>query len=104
MGARTDLRALAHSGILGLTVALTVAAIVGKQVCGLAVVDKGVDRVFVGLAMIPRGEVGLVVAGIGQGIRVHGEPMIDAATFSAVVIMVVVTTVATPPLLKWRSS
>jgi len=104
MGARTDLRALAHPEILGLTFALTAAAIVGKQVCGLAVVDKGVDRVFVGLAMIPRGEVGLVVAGIGQGIRVHGEPMIDAATFSAVVIMVVVTTVATPPLLKWRSS
>jgi Kef-type K+ transport system membrane component KefB len=104
MGARTDLRALAHADILGLTFALTAAAIVGKQVCGLAVVDKGVDRIFVGLAMIPRGEVGLVVAGIGQGIRVHGEPMIDAATFSAVVIMVVVTTVATPPLLKWRSS
>jgi Kef-type K+ transport system membrane component KefB len=104
MGARTDLRALAHADILGLTFALTAAAIAGKQVCGLAVVDKGVDRVFVGLAMIPRGEVGLVVAGIGQGIRVHGEPMIDAGTFSAVVIMVVVTTVATPPLLKWRSS
>jgi Kef-type K+ transport system membrane component KefB len=103
MGARTDLRALAHADILGLTLALTTAAVVGKQVCGLAVVDKGVDRIFVGLAMIPRGEVGLVVAGIGQGIRVHGEPMIDAATFSAVVIMVVVNTVATPPLLKLRS-
>jgi len=104
MGTRTDLRALAHPEILGLTVALTIAAVIGKQVCGLAVVDKGVDRVFVGLAMIPRGEVGLVVAGIGETVRVHGERMIDSATFSAVVIMVVVTTVATPPLLKWRSS
>jgi Kef-type K+ transport system membrane component KefB len=104
MGARTDLRALAHPEILGVTVALTVAAIVGKQVCGLAVLEKGVDRVFVGLAMIPRGEVGLVVAGIGESVRVRGEPMIDSATFSAVVIMVVVTTVLTPPLLKWRSS
>jgi Kef-type K+ transport system membrane component KefB len=104
MGARTDLRALAHPEILGLTFALTAAAIVGKQVCGLAVLEKRVDRVFVGLAMIPRGEVGLVVAGIGESIHVRGEPMIDSATFSAVIIMVVVTTVVTPPLLKWRSS
>ena len=70
---------------------------------GIRVVDKGIDRIFVGLAMIPRGEVGLVIASIGQSIRVRGEPMIDQATFSAVVVMVVVTTVATPPLLKWRS-
>jgi Kef-type K+ transport system membrane component KefB len=80
-----------------------VAAIVGKQICGLAVLEKGLDRVFVGLGMIPRGEVGLVVASIGQQLSVRGKPMIDSATFSAVVIMVMVTTLLTPPLLKWRS-
>jgi Kef-type K+ transport system membrane component KefB len=104
MGVRTDLLALSQLQILGLAGALTLAAIIGKQICGLAVLEKGLDRVFVGLAMIPRGEVGLVVASIGQGITVRGEPMIDTATFSAVVIMVMVTTLITPPLLKWRSA
>jgi len=103
MGVRTDLFALAKPQILGLAIAITLAAIVGKQICGLAVLEKGVDRVFVGLAMIPRGEVGLVVASIGQELTVRGKRMIDSATFSAVVIMVMVTTLLTPPLLKWRS-
>jgi Kef-type K+ transport system membrane component KefB len=104
MGVRTDLRALSQLPILGLAGALTAAAIVGKQICGLAVLEKGVDRVFIGLGMIPRGEVGLVVASIGQEMTVRGEPMIDTGTFSAVVIMVMVTTLITPPLLKWRSA
>ncbi len=103
MGARTDLFALANPQVLGLAAAITVAALAGKQICGLAVLEKGLDRVFVGLGMIPRGEVGLVVASIGQQLSVHGQPMIDSATFSAVVIMVMVTTLLTPPLLKWRA-
>jgi Kef-type K+ transport system membrane component KefB len=104
MGMRTDLSAFLRPEILGIAAALTAAAIVGKQICGAAVLERGVDRIFVGLGMIPRGEVGLVIASIGQGIRVRGEPMIDEATFSAVVVMVIVTTLITPPLLKWRGT
>ena len=50
--------------------------------------------------MIPRGEVGLTFAGIGSSLLVGGEPVFGAETFSAMVVMVVVTTLATPPLLK----
>ncbi len=46
--------------------------------------------------MMPRGEVGLVFASIGISLNV-----IDKAMFSAVLMMVMVTTLATPPLLKW---
>ena len=46
--------------------ALTLAAILGKQACGLAVVEKGLDRLSVGLGMVPRGEVGLIFAGQGK--------------------------------------
>jgi len=102
MGVRTDLSALLDPHLLGLFAALTVAAVIGKQVCGLAALERGIDRVFVGLAMIPRGEVGLIVAGIGLSTTVHGEPMIDRGVFSAVVAMVAATTLMTPPLLKWR--
>ena len=85
---------------------LTLAAIIGKQICSLAVLERGLNRLAVGLGMIPRGEVGLIFAGIGatlvlpnaQGIN---EPVIGAATFGVVVIMVIVTTLVTPPALKW---
>jgi hypothetical protein len=52
--------------------------------------------------MIPRGEVGLIFAGIGATLMLRGQPVIDAVVFSAVVIMVALTTVMTPPLLVWR--
>jgi len=51
--------------------------------------------------MIPRGEVGLIFANIGLALTVRGEPVIDRSTFSAVVVMVMVTTLVTPPALKW---
>jgi hypothetical protein len=54
--------------------------------------------------MIPRGEVGLIFANVGTTLVVHDTPVVDGATFSAVVVMVIVTTMVTPPALKWRLS
>jgi Kef-type K+ transport system membrane component KefB len=104
MGMRTDLRSIVEPGILGLAAALTVAAIIGKQACSLGVLDKGVDRVTVGIGMIPRGEVGLIFANIGLALSIGGQRIVDHATFSAVVVMVVVTTLVTPPALRWSLS
>lgn len=106
MGLKVDLRLFVRLDILGFAATLTIAAIVGKQVCGLAVLDRGVNRVAVGLGMIPRGEVGLIFAGIGATLMLPtsagvNEPVINAATFGAVVIMVIITTLVTPPSLKW---
>jgi Kef-type K+ transport system membrane component KefB len=104
MGMRTDLRAFTLPGVAGLAAALTVAAIVGKQVCGLAVLQRGLDRISVGIGMVPRGEVGLIFANIGLGLTSGGVPVIDRSTFSAVVVMVIITTLLTPPALKWSLS
>src|SRR5688572_19740493 len=101
MGMRTDLGYFAQPGVFGLAAALTLAAIVGKQACALGVLGKRVDRLTVGLGMIPRGEVGLIFANIGLALSVGGERIISDSTFSAVVIMVIVTTMVTPPALKW---
>jgi Kef-type K+ transport system membrane component KefB len=106
MGLKVDLSALASVEVLGLAAALTAAAIIGKQACSLGVMRRGVGRLAVGLGMIPRGEVGLIFAGIGATLmlpnaRGVGEPVIGTATFGAVVIMVVITTLVTPPALKW---
>lgn len=101
MGMRTDLKSFAQPGVLGLAAALTVAAILGKQACSLGVLGKGIDRLSVGIGMIPRGEVGLIFANIGLTLTIAGERIVDTSTFSAVVVMVIVTTMVTPPALKW---
>jgi len=106
MGLKVDLRLFARLDILGFAGLLTLAAIVGKQVCGLAVLERGINRLAVGLGMIPRGEVGLIFAGIGATLMLPSvagvnEPVISPATFGAVVIMVIITTLITPPSLKW---
>ena len=101
MGMRVDLRAFAHPGVLGLAAALTAAAIAGKQACGLGALGRGLDARSIGIGMIPRGEVGLIFAGVGLTLTLGTERIIDPAVFSAVVIMVIVTTLLTPPALKW---
>lgn len=101
MGMRTDLRAFAAPGVLGLALALTVAAILGKQVCSLGVWKPGIDRLTIGLGMIPRGEVGLIFANIGLSLTLHGQPVISRNTFSALVVMVIFTTLVTPFALKF---
>lgn len=95
MGIQVRLETFANLSVLGVAAGLTLAAVAGKQICGLGVLEKGLDRLSVGIGMIPRGEVGLIFAGVGKSLKV-----IDDATFSAVVIMVIVTTLATPPILK----
>jgi len=101
MGLQVNLSELAGGSIL-LALVLTGAAIVGKQACALAVVTRGADRLTVGLGMIPRGEVGLIFAGMGLNLKVGGKPLLGAGEFAALVAMVLLTTVLTPPLLRWR--
>jgi Kef-type K+ transport system membrane component KefB len=50
--------------------------------------------------MIPRGEVGLIFAGMGASLMLSGKPVFSSTTFSALVFMVMLTTFLTPPLLK----
>jgi len=102
VGLQVDLAALGSRQAVMLALALTAAAIAGKQACGLAVLTRGVDRVAVGLGMIPRGEVGLIFAGIGLRLTAGGAPVLGPSEFAAVVTMVMITTVLTPPLLRWR--
>jgi len=85
-----------------LALALTIVAIVGKLVSGLGVRGKTADKLTVGIGMIPRGEVGLIFANVGAGIRFEGEPLIAAGVYAAIVLMVMATTVVTPPWLAQR--
>ncbi|MCL6480910.1 MAG: cation:proton antiporter [Firmicutes bacterium] len=94
MGMQVKLETFTDPGVILMATMLTLAAIMGKVVAGLGC-PSHLDRLSVGLGMMPRGEVGLIFASIGKGLGVVSD-----ALFSAVVIMVMVTTLLAPPLLK----
>lgn len=99
-GLSVDLSTFSFSVIV-VAILLTIAAILGKLVSGLGA-GGSLDRLTVGLGMIPRGEVGLIFANVGATTLVAGTPVVDAPTYGAIVAMVLLTTVAAPPLLAAR--
>lgn len=101
MGMKVDLRAFSDPSVLGLAALLILAGLIGKQACSAGVLKRGVDRLSIGIGMIPRGEVGLIFANIGLGLTLGGQRVISEQVFTALVLMVIVTTMGTPPLLKW---
>ena len=101
VGARTDisvLNPLVPANREGLIIAsfLVIVAIIGKTITGYVVFGQpGINRLAVGFGMIPRGEVGLVFAGVGAASGALSESL-DAA----IIVMVIVTTFIAPPLLR----
>ena len=104
MGLKVDIRGLGDSPHLGLALAVVAVAILGKQACALGGLGSTLDKLTIGVGMIPRGEVGLIFANIGLGLTIGGQPIVDQTLFSTIVLMVLVTTVVTPPALKWSLS
>jgi Na+:H+ antiporter len=101
VGFRADLRTLAHPTILAIPLALTGAAIVGKLCSGAGVLATGVSRLTVALGMMPRGEVALVFAALGRTFVAGTTPLLDENGYTAIVTVVILTTLVTPPALKW---
>ena len=94
-GMQVDLATLADPKLVAIALGVTAAAVVGKLAAGFAA-GRGVSPWIVGWGMVPRGEVGLIFAVAGQKLGVLGE-----ATFSIVVVMVILTTLLTPPILTF---
>jgi Kef-type K+ transport system membrane component KefB len=80
---------------LGLAIVLTAVAVAAKLAAGLAIYRKDVRRWPVAVGMVPRGEVGLIFAGTGLA-----AGLIAPDLYSALVIVVMLTTFVTPPWLK----
>lgn len=95
MGMQVKLESLTSPEVLYLAGGLLVAATIGKLIAGLGMKEPA-NQLMVGIGMLPRGEVGLVFAAIGRTLGV-----IDDAVFSAIVLMVMLTTLAAPSWLKW---
>lgn len=104
VGARTDLSVLNpinpvnREGLL-IALFLIVVAVLGKLVTGLVVFGKpGINRLEIGVGMIPRGEVGLIFVSVGATTGI-----LPPATQAGVVVMVIFTTFIAPPLLRFVS-
>ncbi|MBI2343366.1 MAG: cation:proton antiporter [Deltaproteobacteria bacterium] len=97
MGLQIDLQAVSSMPIVIATAILTFVAVIGKIVSGLGLPRKKGDRLTVGYGMIPRGEVGLVFAAVG----LHTKA-ITPAFYGVTVLVVVLTTVISPVLLRRR--
>jgi Kef-type K+ transport system membrane component KefB len=101
VGAKTDvsvLNPLVPSNREGLIIAtfLVLVAILGKAITGFTTFGQpGINRLAIGIGMIPRGEVGLVFAGVGSASGALSE-----STEAAIIVMVIVTTFVAPPLLR----
>ena len=104
MGIQVDVMSLASPEILSLGAVLIVCALVGKLVCGIGLLGGGVNRLAIGIGMIPRGEVGLIFAGIGVRMTLGEKPVLTQGMFSAIVLMVLVTTLLAPVGLRWAFS
>ena len=95
MGIQVKMETLLTPKVFLIAVLLTLIAIVGKVISGLGA-RRGTNRLAIGIGMVPRGEVGLIFASLGKSLGV-----INDSLFSSIVIMVLITTLITPPLLKF---
>ncbi len=93
-GMGVSLSVLGDTSVLLVALVISIIAIVGKYVAGLFA-GKGVNKHLIGFGMVPRGEVGLIFASIGKGLGVVSDEL-----FSVIIIMVIITTLVTPPILS----
>ena len=95
IGIDTDVKQFAKGTVLAQASVLIVIAVLGKLAAGWAAVGNPGNRLLMGIGMIPRGEVGLIFASIGLK-----EAILGNDSYAALLLMVLVTTLITPPLLS----
>lgn len=96
IGMQLKLDAILNRNTITLALAVTILAVLSKLIgCGLAALPLGKKKaVQIGMGMVPRGEVGVVVAQIGLKLNA-----VDAAAYGVVLFMAVATTLIAPPFL-----
>lgn len=98
LGAQVNLKTIGNPGLLGMITMVCALAILSKLIgCGLGAISLGFkDALRIGVGMVPRGEVGLIVAGVG--LRLH---TISDSVYAVVLAMSIVTTLFAPPVLRF---
>jgi len=96
-GAKVDLSQLGSWSVVGTVAVVTLLAVIGKIVgCGVGALSMGRrSALIVGVGMVPRGEVGIIVASLGASAGVFGPK-----TYAVIIVMSLLTSVIAPPVLK----
>ncbi len=97
IGIDADVSKFAEPAVFGSAAVLLVVAVLGKLASTFGMIGAPGDRLLVGIGMVPRGEVGLIFATLGLQDHVFGQDI-----YASLLLVVLVTTVATPPPLRWR--
>ncbi|MEY2966532.1 MAG: High-affinity Na(+)/H(+) antiporter NhaS3 [Actinomycetota bacterium] len=97
IGVDTEVTKFFDLKVLSIAAVLTVIAIAGKALAAVGAAGTPTDKVVIGAGMVPRGEVGLIFATIGVNVGVFDDEL-----YAVVLLVVLVTTVITPPVLRWR--
>jgi Kef-type K+ transport system membrane component KefB len=97
IGVSSEIGQFGKPSVLGLAAGLLAIGVVGKVLAGWAAKGTAGDKLLIGLGMIPRGEVGLIFAGIGLT-----EGVLTQDLYASLLVVVLVSTLMTPPLLKLR--
>ncbi len=97
IGIEVDVAQFAKPSVLAIAGGLFVIATLGKLASAAGMFGSPGDRLLVGLGMVPRGEVGLIFATIGLSEAIIGE-----RDYAAILLVVLLTTLLTPPALRWR--
>ncbi len=97
LGAQVNLRSLTERGLLWTLGTVCALAVVSKLVgCGLGSLSLGIkDALRVGIGMVPRGEVGLIIAAAGLGLHAISDEV-----YTVVLLMSMFTTLLAPPVLR----
>jgi Kef-type K+ transport system membrane component KefB/predicted amino acid-binding ACT domain protein len=97
IGISTNIRAMADARVIGVALILSAVAIVSKIAAASGAIGSRGDKLTIGFGMLPRGEVGLIFARIGLSVGALSEEL-----YGSVLVVVLVTTLIAPPLLRWR--
>ncbi|HVV35122.1 MAG TPA: cation:proton antiporter [Acidimicrobiales bacterium] len=97
IGIDADLKAMAKPSVIGLALALLAVAAIGKLLAAVGAFGSPGDKLLIGIGMLPRGEVGLIFAGIGLRNGILSDDL-----YAALLIVVLATTLITPSMLKAR--
>lgn len=99
IGLETEVSRFADGHVLALAGVLSLVAIAAKMAAAVGAARSGADKVTIGLGMVPRGEVGLIFASAGMQVGVFDDDL-----YAVVLLVVLVTTLVAPPLLRLRLS
>ena len=97
IGISTNIRAMADARVIGVALILSAVAIISKIAAASGAIGSRGDKWTIGFGMLPRGEVGLIFASIGLSVGALSEEL-----YGSVLVVVLVTTLIAPPLLRWR--